>query len=358
MSEILPELELSKLEGNIGYKPKSIFGNASNHLAPLRWNNTRLNRNVNKNKTEVFISQKINVIIIPEDHSPEYRPLLYNMIDIVVSEILKEKVVTITEGNKVEEFMKVKMPFATHITEISEGDDLYGQLHCAKLAMIILSIIKIMDYYAISIADGKTPPPSNLTEYTPMFYQFLLTYYGLEKYVPFEDNNVHNFFNSAWMSLFLKRGKNSGLTEYIEYSNEALIALLPFLQKCENKILYEEMLSVLKVNSIKQIKRRSGTISKTWRATIRDILDILLIEKIKQYVFNKDINTIIINCGLNHYNNLIKLVKNEPRFTLHPLNGAIKQIADIYGGQILDGGYRKKKGKKTRRNRRSSSRKN
>jgi len=359
MSEILPELELSNYDGNIGYKPKSIFGNASNHLAPLRWNNTRLNRNVNQNKTEVIIPNKIDVIIIPEDHSLAYRPLLNNIIDIVVSEISKEKIVTITEGNTVEEFIKEKMPFARHITEISEGDDLYGKLHCAKLAMIILSIIKMMDYYAIAIANNEVPPPSNLTEYTPRFYEFLFRYYGLQKYVPIKGNEVHIAFNSAWMSLFLKRGVNNGFAEYIEYSNKALIALLPFLQKCENKKLYEEMLSVLKVNSIKQIKRRSGTISKTWRATIRDILDILLIEKIKQYVFNKDINTIIINCGLNHYNNLIKLVENEPRFTLHPLNGAIKQIADIFGErQILDGGYRKKRAKKTRRNRRRSSRKN
>jgi hypothetical protein len=360
MSEIMPELELSNFDGNIGYKPKSIFGNASNHLAPLRWNDKRLNINVNQKKTELILPpKKINVIIIPEDHSPRFRSLLNIMIDMVTSQISKEKVVTITEGSEVEELIKEKMPFATHITEISEGDNLYGQLHCAKFVLIILNIIRIMDIYAISIADGKTPPSSNLTEYTDRFYTYLIQYYDLIKYVPVKGNDVHTAFNSAWMSLFLKRGDKNGITQYIQYTNMALKLLIPFLQKCENKQLYQQMLSDLKVDDIKQIKNRSIVLTKKWREIIRDILDVLLVEKIKQYALNKDINTIIINCGVNHYYNLIKLVENDPTFILPPLNRNIKEIADKIGdGHYTGGRYRKKRAKKTRRNRRRSSRKN
>ena len=243
------------------------------------------------------------------------------MLKLTIDAIPHDRVLTISEGRRVEPLFLERMPFATHITEESADDKTDGVLQCAKFALIILNVIRDMDIYALSIINKSRPPKNHLADFDAAFYQNVLYLYDLEKHIP-RTNDFHGFMNTGWLDLFHKRGENDGIDRYTMRIQQALETALEFFSKCEDGESYVDMLRELD----KPVRERHSVLCR-FRSIFRDILNRLTIEKLHAYTVHHDVRTILINCGLAHYKDLIKRISESGEFSLHPIQKILEEIA-------------------------------
>jgi hypothetical protein len=320
------------------------------------------------------MASKVQVIILPESHTEEGQTILHTFIP-VVKEILPKDIKAIlnfTEGKgtpgAVPEFYKaLYAPDESfiHMYEWKETSPDFALMECIKYVLTIVTmlnailetaysfkdVIAVKDITAFPGMSGRPPPPN----YMELVY---IQMYEGQKFLPITDA-LFVELDRAFKDLYEGR-TDAGL--YNTHINTALARLIAVLEEkkaiCQRiEPLQAAIHAIITGGDTNGRKKPMESI----RILIREMFDERIIRKIEKYIStNPKITHVIMNIGLSHYHNTVRLIQASATLTLEGhLNAAIVEIYSKMGmgNMVKAGGSRKKKcrnktkRRKSRRNR-------
>ena len=314
------------------------------------------------------MASKVQVIILPESHTEEGQALLHEFIPVIKEIVPKDikSILNFTEGKgipgAIPEFYKtLYAPHANfiHMYEWNEKSPDYTYMECIKYVLTIITMlngiletaysfkdkIPVKEITALPGMSGRPPPPN----YMELVY---VQMYEGQKFVPLSDP-LFVELDRAFKDLY------EGRTEAALYNTHINTALARLITVLEEKKAVCQRIEPLQA-AIHAIITGGDTNGRkkpmeSIRILIREMFDERIIHKIERYIStNPKITHVIMNIGLSHYHNTVRLIQTSATLTLEGQLNPV--IVDIYskmgmGNMVKAGGARKKKcrNKTTRR---------
>jgi uncharacterized membrane protein YgcG len=280
--------------------------------------------------------REVQVIIIPEEHSVKGQLKNFEMIPNLQTHILKflkikdTEILCYSEGDEVNTFFnflyslpdesgntRVRHPKLYNLQHVKEyfPDDLSYNCfkHGLKLINLILNTLDLYKEIRILTPHTILTGLSNKPMDKDYIMHLLFKEYSYTQYIPDEKHKFYEYVNLAYMNII----NNQSIDEYESYIIQLLNECRPFLNKCSDYFDYNSMID--EYISSGTIKNRKKLYYK-YSSLLRSQLDKRIINQLT-IILRKHpkIKLLIMNCGANHFYNLIELIKSSSLLKMEPM---------------------------------------
>jgi len=320
------------------------------------------------------MASKVQVVIVPEYHTEEGKSILKLFIPIIKKIVPKDlkTILNFSEGkgipDAVPEFYKelyAPSEGFVHMYEWKEKSPDFAYMECIKYALTIVTMVNGMLETAYSLKEetpvkditvfpglsGNKPPPN----YMELVY---VQMYEGQKFVPLSDQ-LFKELDNAFKDLYEGRTSAELYNTHINTALARLIAVLEDKKDVSHHVahLQEAIRAVIAGGDSKGRKEPMNLL----RTLIRELFDERIIHKIEKYVStNPKITHVIMNIGLSHYHNTVRLIQASSVLAMETLLNPL--IVDSYSRlgmerMVKAGGTRNKKYRRNKPKRKTIGRK-
>ena len=283
---------------------------------------------------------RIPVIVLPEEHSKGGVAINLSLIPFfndTLGQINRAQVLNFSEGEEINDFFN-KLHGKNSTISMIEQKDTQPDIETFKEFKMALAFLNILERELDGFRDSKIQNPAYIFKQidgepaTENYLQkFMLQLYKMQQVYPVQ---ILSRINTAWIDIFRGGERDANYEPSIELLLEDLAT--HFAGRDNTLFDFRQMITDLQVASKSATPTKSRTtVNLRYRGLIRKAIDIRNIRKIEAFVQSRNANPdpskhvvlVIMDVGLNHYQNLSKLITESQILIREPtMTNTIEQI--------------------------------